>query len=396
MNILFFAPRFPYPAFKGDQVRAYNQLHELAQRHRITLVTFADASVTDAHRAHMQQFCERVITVPHRHSDIVWLARGMLSSLPMQTVLYSSREMQAVLNGLLSAHQFDLVHVQLARVAHYFEHYARLPRVLDFVDALSVNMQRRAQQERNLIIKIGAHLEANRLRAYEAKLCSAYDQAVIVSQSDRAEIGDFANLSVVPLGVDTTQFAFAPATSREENLIMFSGNMSYFPNINAITWFIKNVLPHIWLTLPSARLEIIGINPTAEIQALARHDSRIHVAGKVSDIAQQLTRASIAIAPMQAGSGIQFKVLEAMACGTPVIATSLAIQGIEAEANKHLLVADTVQDFANQVVRLLSDSALRAHLSECARDLIKTHYTWAQSISALEAVYEKALAGRHA
>ena len=394
MKILFLAPRFPYPPYKGDQVRAYHHLRLLSQRHRVTLLSFDDAAPRTAATDIIQSFCEQVVTVPFKTISMVgWFLRGVASGYPFQTALFQSRAMKNAVQTLLAQHQFDIIHVQLARMAPYFEADLRTPRVIDLVDALSVNMQRRHQQERGPMW-LATWLEWRNMQRYERFICQQFERATVVSSSDRSAIGDFENLHINANGVELDKFPFADQTQREPNSLVFSGNMRYFPNVNGVCWFIQHVFPRIKHHLPNVRFYIVGTDPHPQVLQLAQHDPQIIVTGHVDSVAAHLSRASVAVMPMQAGSGMQFKVIEAMACGTPAVATPFGIGGVDVQHGQHLLIADTPDDFAMQVQRLLTDVHLRTHLATQGRHLVETHYTWDRSIEALEAVYEMAIRDR--
>jgi sugar transferase (PEP-CTERM/EpsH1 system associated) len=403
VNILFLAPRFPYPPYKGDQVRSYHQIRLLAKRHRITLLTFEELPIGAQAHAHIDNLCEDVISVPLHLRGPFWMWRALYKAYPLQTLFYYTTAMFKTIDELLGERSFDLLHAQLARVTPYFENISHLPKVVDFVDALSLNMWRRAKRERNWVTKLGCWIEYRRLARYERDLCSKFDQATIVSHSDRDAIGQYENLHVIPNGVQIELFKFLPALARKPNLLMFTGNMSYFPNVNAVTWFVNEVLPLIKTHVPDIQLEIVGVDPRLSVRKLALDNPNVTVTGHVPDIANYISHANVAIVPMQAGSGIQNKMLEAMACGTPVVATPFALNGVEfgqseksqlsengAKHGEHLLVASDAESFANHILQLLQNMELREHLATNARKLVEQCFTWEKSVATLECVYEKA------
>jgi glycosyltransferase involved in cell wall biosynthesis len=190
-------------------------------------------------------------------------------------------------------------------------------------------------------------------------------------------------------GVDLQRFQFTPDGHQGKTLV-FTGNMSYFPNVNAVTWFANEVFPLIKAAVPDVRFFVVGTNPHPTIQALAQRDPAITVTGHVQNMQDYLATATIAVVPMRAGSGMQFKVIEAMACGTPVIVTPYALGGIDVAHEQHLLVAATANEFATQVTRLLQDADLRLRLAHAARQLVVDNYTWERVVSDLEMVYQQA------
>jgi sugar transferase (PEP-CTERM/EpsH1 system associated) len=393
MKILFVSARLPYPSLYGDQVRAFNQLKILGRRHDITLLSFVHGRVSPEAHAALAPFCRKILAVPHhwRHKAIGCL-RGAFSRYPIQTLFHQSGAMARAVRQHLSSGAFDLVHVQLVRMAPYFENVTGIPRVLDLIDALSLNMDRRSRRERGPL-KFAAAMERNRLMTYERAVCAAYDQTIVVSSLDRAAIGDFSNLHTIPMGMDLDKFPFHTG-QRQPNSIVFSGNMGYFPNIDAAKWFVYEVLPLVKSRIPDVRLKIVGVNPHPDVRRLAEYDPAVTVTGYVEDMYAHLNQATVAVAPLRAGSGMQIKVIESMATGTPLVATSFGLGGIDVVGGRHVLIADEPDAFAAHVVRLLNDGSLRSTLASNARQLVKEKYTWERSVEMLHRVYGLALS-RH-
>jgi glycosyltransferase involved in cell wall biosynthesis len=266
-------------------------------------------------------------------------------------------------------------------------------RVVDLIDALSLNMARRYQYDRPPLRWL-AWLEAARLLRYERRLCESVDRAVVCASPDREAIGPFARLAIVGNGVDPTEHVFE-RDGRDPHAIVLSGNMGYFPNVHAARWFAGQVLPRVRRAVPEVTLRIVGARPHRTVRHLAVVDPAvIVVSGFVDRMHSHLRRAGIAVAPLHAGSGQALKVLEAMASGTPVVATPVAAAGVGARHDEHLLVAEGPQAFADQTVRLLRDAALADRLAASARRLVETRHTWEHSIDALEAVYRSAMEER--
>ncbi|MGO9453012.1 MAG: glycosyltransferase [Candidatus Binataceae bacterium] len=296
--------------------------------------------------------------------------------------------MRRVIARLLSERRHDLIHVQLSRMAGLLEGATPIPRVIDFVDALSLNLRRRAAHDR-LPLNLVARAEASRLLRYEREVCRTWDRAMVVSAVDRAAIGDFPNLGVNPSGVDLEAFPYRNE-GREPSTIVFSGNLGYFSNVDAISWFAREIFPRIVREAPNAKLLIVGARPSRKVTALANLDPRIRIIGMVDLLQPYLQRCTVAIAPMRAGSGQLFKILEAMASGAPLVATSRAAEAIEAESGRHLFVADDAESFARAALRLIHEPALGASIAQEARRLVESHYRWESSVAELEESYRLA------
>jgi sugar transferase (PEP-CTERM/EpsH1 system associated) len=391
LSILFVTARFPLPLLSGDRNRAFHQLRWLSQRHRVTLVTHADKHHTAPAQALLEQQGVRVITVPFsRAGAAMRIARAALTSdLPLQTALYNSAAARETVRSLIESERFDLAHIQLARTVPLLDAHADLPRVVDLIDALSLNMRRRADHDRGWL-RWAARMDAARLQRYERVICEDAGAALVVASPDRDAIGPYPSLHIVPNGVDLTEFPYVPAF-RDPHQLVFTGNLGYFPNIDAVSWFVDQVLPLVWQEAPDTRLTIAGARPARRILAYAQRDPRITVAGDVEHLHPVLSTARVAVAPMRAGSGQLLKVLEAMSSGTPVVTTSRGLSGIDATPGQDLLVADTPAAFAAHVVSLIRDNRLSARLASAGRSLVERLYTWERSAADLERIYLKVL-----
>lgn len=389
MRILFLASRFPYPLTQGDRLRAYNFLQHLSKAHHITLVTPIQSQQEYEYLPYLESCCQQIEAVPiTRISKLKNILRAPLSTLPLQVTYYQHEQIQKKVNELLSQKQFDIVHTQLARMAPFVQPWSSLPKVLDFIDALSLNMARRAKQEKGLKSLVFG-IEARRMSRYERQLVGQFDQCIISSPIDRNVIGDFSNLEVIANGVSLDNFPYV-TTERTPNTIIFAGNMSYFPNINAVCYFVDRVLPLIRSTIPEVRFTIVGPNFSAHLKQRFLQ-SGVEITGFVPDVHAFLKTSTVAIAPMQSGSGIQNKVLEAMATGTPVVATSYGIGSLPVQSGQHLLIADSPQEFAQSVIQLLSDQKLHRAIAINARQMVEASFTWEQAVQRLETIYQNAL-----
>lgn len=391
MRVLFVTNRYPGQLAHGDQLRAWQQIRHLSQRHAITLVTFDRKPPPPAWRDAVERCCERVIVAPR--SRIAMAARALAAlpgARPLQVAMHDDVPVPGGLDALLAQGRFDVAHVALVRLGALAERLAPLPCVVDFVDALSLNMARRAALDA-VPWRWLAQLEAPRLARAERALCKRVAMAAVCSATDRAAIGDIGNLAVVPNGVDLDAFAFTPYEARTG--LVFVGNLGYFPNVDAVTWFVREVLPR----LPAGlRLTLVGANPSPAIVRLARGEPRIELVGPVPDVHPYLARAQVAIVPLRAGSGQQLKMIEAMASGTPVVATSLSAAGLGVADGEQALVADDAAGMAAAIERLVHEPAFAAALARRAREFVEARHGWAQSAVQLEQLWTSAAQGLHA
>lgn len=390
MNLLFVTSRFPYPPTTGDRLRALQQLKWLSRRHRITLVSLAAATPTPTAMEALKPYCAELKLVPFRWWEgLGQLGRRLFSSLPLQVALYENRELRATLETLLAEEHFDLLHMQSARSTLNLPARVAIPRVLDLIDALSVNMTGRCRHDRGPARWL-AGLEAGRLRRYESRLCRQWDRLTLVSAQDREAIGPWANLCLNPNGVDPEDFPYV-AEGRTRDEILFTGNLGYFANVEAAIWFNREVFPRIRARRPEVKWLLVGARPHRSLLSLARKDPGIEVQADVERMHPYLARASLAVAPIRTGSGQSLKVLEAMAAGTPLVATPFAVRELAVESGRHLWLAGEPEAFADQVLSLLEDPLRAQTLAASARALVESQYTWRQAVEQLEHLYQDLL-----
>lgn len=385
LKLLFLASRFPHPPLRGDQVRAYHQLRLLGLHHDVTLVCFSEETTTIRDQAAIRGFCKEIIAVPVSPLDgVKGMLRAAFRGLPFQVGLYDSSAMRRRLSSLLADGRYDLVHVQLARMAPLLPP-GTAPVLVDLVDALSLNRTRRGGFDPTPAGWV-AWVEHTRLRRYEERLCRTHDRLTVVSEADRRFIGSFSSLVVNANGVDLERFS-PGGEPRDRRKIVLTGNLGSFPNADAALWFARAVLPLVRRQRPDVHWIAAGARPSRELVRLGRDDSRVTVTGVVPDLRTYLVKSCLAVAPLRSGSGQSTKVLEAMASCTPLVATTRTLGGLAVEGERHLLVADTAEDFARQVLRLLEDPDLAGRLAREARAYVEQNHRWERSVGELQELY---------
>ena len=388
MKILFITARFPYPPFKGDQAIPYYRLKHMGNKDEITLLTFYENKKELTYIEKIAPYCKEVITVKKSFFKSLFnmLVFGLFSKRPFQVLYYRSRAFEKQLKEIMDKKEnaFDILHVYMLRMAEYGKDIP-LPKTLELIDSMQMNFQRRMGKEkwpRKFFFK----MELHRLKHYENEMVEKYDRSIVVSGKDRDFIGHPEVVSIEP-GIDTHEFHPENKLSTEK-VIAFTGNMGYFPNKNAILWFLTNCWESIREQVPDARLVIAGKNPGSGIAKYHDGDS-VRVTGYVDSIAGVLKRARLAVAPMQAGSGMQFKILEAMACGLPVVTTGLGLGSIPAKNNESVFVADDPGTFSQYCVRLLTDDSLAETMGKNAAQTVRQTFNWEKNVSALYSLYEE-------
>ena len=406
MRLLYITPYVP----SRIRTRPYNLIRTLiGLGHRITLLTATDTSPEEQEQADkLREWGMRVETFP------VSLARSLSNCLralptrePLQAVYSYHPEMERRLRELSRSGSFDVVHIEHLRAARLVRAVGHTPMVYDSVDCISLLFEQAAQSGAQLRSRLMTAVDLARTRRYEARLLTLYDQVVITSRRDKEALEELAHrylspdaqlapITVVTNGVDLEYFhppktRFFGKNPVSPPTIVFTGKMSYHANVAAVLYFVQEVLPHIWAQDPDVRFQIVGQAPPETVRQLAA-DERIQVTGTVDDLRPYLAQASVAVCPALYAVGIQNKVLEAMAMETPVVCTSAAFAGLEAQRGKEALVADGPEAFATQILRTCSNPILAERLSNAGRRYVETHHSWEASARRLVKVYERARA----
>lgn len=388
MKILFLTSRFPYPPFRGDKLRVFNFIKGLSEHHDIVLVSYIDPDEQDLVKE-MKKYCSRVATtVLKKSGSYSRMLKGAAGKTPFQVLYYQSPEMKQLVEKVIKEEKPDVIHAHLFRMAPYAFPFKDTPKVLDLCDSIALNYSRFLSYRRD-IANPAYRVERSRVARYEAEVTAKFDTNVVISSEDEAFLktnGADGRMAIVANGVDFDYFKSDETVEKKPHRLCFTGTMSYFPNTDGMLFFAREVLPLVKKEVPDVELFIIGNNPTADIKKLA-DDSAVTVTGFVDDVRPLARSSSVFVCPIRAATGLNNKVLEAMAMGISIVATPGACEGIAVHPEKDILLGSTPQDLADQVVRLLGDEPLRRSLANSALDLVRKDYSWDHNIRKLEAIY---------
>jgi sugar transferase (PEP-CTERM/EpsH1 system associated) len=405
MDLLFLVPYVP----NLIRVRPYNLIRSLTARgHRVTVMTLSTGEEDDL--AKLKDLCHRV----YAYDLPTWRSfYNALTAIPTATPLQAMycwqpalahRSTQIIKNGNEKI-PYDVIHIEHLRGAcyglHLKEHLNNLdlqvPFVWDSVDCITHLFDQAAARSQKKISRWLTRFELGRTRDYEGFLIRQFDRVLVTSQVDQQALLSLApsdspppSISVLPNGVDLAYFSPDDRVARQDATLVVSGKMSYHANVTMVLALVNQILPLVRKGRPEVNLWIVGKDPTSQIKNLAR-DPAITVTGTVDDIRPYLRAASIAVAPIQYGAGIQNKILEAMACGAPVISTSQAISALEAQPGQDLLVADPPAEFAGTILALLDDREQQRKLSAAGRRYVEQHHNWDHIAAQLEEIYLAAI-----
>lgn len=373
MKIFILLPRFPYPIEKGDKLRAYHQIRHLSKDHDIILCTLNHKRPSAADIAQLKPYCKSITTIHLSKTTLAWnLIRAFFKGIPLQVGYYYSCRAQQQINRLIEQHQPDHIYCQLLRTAEYVKTNPQ-PKTIDYQDVFSKGAQRRSETAPWYLIPI-LKLEYKRLCQYEYEVFERFDHKTIISKPDRDliphprrdEIGIIAN------GVDHD--FFKPMKKAKTFDLVFTGNMGYPPNVNSAVFLAREILPLIHQQLPGVKLLLAGASPHPRVQALA--SDHVSVTGWVDDIRTCYASARIFIAPMQIGTGLQNKLLEAMSMQLPCITSKLANNALGATPKQEILIGETPQDYAKQVIELLQNEEKANSLAKNGYRFVINNYHW--------------------
>lgn len=375
MRVLFLSARFPYPPHRGDRLTTHHLLRTFSRRHEVELVSFADGTEPPEALQNVAKLCSRVESVALSRSRS-WLQAwsGLPSAVPSQVSFYRSAAMTARVRSLIDTGNYDVVFAQLVRMAPHVSAVRGPAKVLFMGDSLSMALGRSLAYEPSWK-RPGVQWERRRLDRYEVDATHWFDETWLLSPVDledlRARGG--VRLALTPHGVDERLFDI-PLSSRSSKDVFFLGNLSVPHNIDAARWLARDIWPGIHAAVPGARLILGGADPTPEVRALAKLNG-VSVPGAVPDLLDTWRSVAVLVAPLRFSTGIQNKVIEAMAAGVPVITTPAVATGL-GEGSAHLVQAGTVEDTVEQTARVLAQPDLQLETVRRARAFVKEHFTW--------------------
>ncbi len=386
MNILYLAHRIPYPPNKGEKIRAFHQIQQLAKTHAVYLACLIDEEGDWQFVPKLETCCTAVDVVARQSLTSLWkTAQAFVSQTPLSVGAFYVDELYKKIHRRLNSIRFDCIFVLSAAMAEYVRTVSDIPKIMDFVDVDSEKWRTYAAQ-RAFPLSWVYRLEANRLARYEETIARTFDLSLFVTEQEKMlfqkRVAD-CPIAVVPNGVDLEYFSFALRSSPCPPVVVFVGAMDYFPNVDAVRYFCDDIFPLICQVVPETRFYIVGRNPTRQVRALGRRPNVI-VTGAVQDVRSYLAEATVAVAPFRIARGIQNKVLEAMAVGLPVVGTSTVFQGMQVTPADGVRKADEAQSFAQEVLTFLTNPNLFQDSARAARRYVERGHQWTEQGKRLE------------
>jgi glycosyltransferase involved in cell wall biosynthesis len=404
MRILYIVPYVP----SLIRSRSYNLIYYLNQLgHEVTVVTLQSNEAESEDVARLKKECHRLIVYDlPKWRSLYNCLRVLPSSRPLQSVYCWQPEMAHGLKALLTAENghppFDVIHVEHLRGAQYGlylkEMGTAVPIVWDSVDCISFLFEQAIKQTKSQFGRLITNLDLNRTRQFEGSVVNEFDRVLVTSPIDKEALlalasPDVPEPPVMVLAQGANLEAFTPdrTVKRDAATIIVTGKMSYHANITMVMHLVEAIMPLVWQERPDAKLMIVGKDPSPALQKLAEQ-SNIIVTGMVPELAPYLRQATLAVAPIPYAAGMQNKVLEAMACATPVVVSPQAAKSFTAVPHQHFLVGDRPTTFAAHILTLLNNPQFAQHLGENGYQFVKHHHDWRQIAGNLADIYQSLMA----
>lgn len=395
VKILFLAHRVPFPPDKGERIRAFYEIVFLARQHQVDLFSLARSEEEVKHGASLKTWCQTVTVCKIRKGETIFnAALSLMRREPLSLAFFRSQDLRKQVLHALARERYDLIFVYCSSMAQYLPDPPPCPVVVDFVDTDSAKWAQYAQHARFPMSLIYAR-EAQQLSRLELRLLEIASHSIIISAKEAKQLSaDDRRIKVVGNGVETAkaEIDILPEIAALEPYVVFVGTMDYLPNVDAVTYFARDIFPLLRREHPSLKFVVVGRNPSRRVRDLSRVEG-IVVTGTVPNVQDYLRRAQVAVAPFRVSQGIHNKILEAVAAGVPIVCTSAPAEGLPEQVRKIIIVSDGAEEFSRSVSSLLCDQNARKSFAELAKPL-REELDWNRVLSPIASVIEDAVAKR--
>ncbi|MEO8581080.1 MAG: glycosyltransferase family 4 protein [Patescibacteria group bacterium] len=394
MNILMLTPYLPYPLLSGGQIRTYNLLKKLAQKHKVTLFALIKEESERQFIPELEKYCQKVRVFKRSKKPFTFrnIFKTGLSSFPFLVIRNLTPETKDAVVEELRKESYDLIHA---------ETFYMMPNIPDTdIPILLVEQTIEYLGYESFADKIWLpflkpllRLDITKIRKWEEYYWKSCTKLITMSGEDKIFINQTIDnpnkIEVVSNGVDTEWFAQKTKHLPKDPTILSVGTFNWLPNVEAVKFLVNQVWPIVKKSLPKAKLWIVGNAPTKEIFEFQQKDNSITVTGGIPDIRDAFAGAHVLLAPVFSGKGTRYKILEAMASETPIVATSTAVEGLGVTDGEHVLVGDTAEEMAELTLKMLSDNELQRKLAKNGKEFVRKNYDWQQISQKLDRIYRE-------
>jgi len=385
MKIFVLLSRVPYPLEKGDKLRAFNQIKELAKSNTIILCALNPDSDLDKQKAfsELQPYCHSINFLDLPIHKRLWnMGKAFLGNIPIQAGYFYNSTAAKEINRLIKTYKPDHLYCQFIRTTEYIKDI-NIKKTLDYQDVLSHGLKRRLEKA-SFIKKPFFKMEYKRVLNYENKVFDIFDNKTIISIPDKNLIPhkNKEEIHVIPNGVD---HSFFKPLNREKTVdVVFTGNMAYPPNVDAAEYLVKQIMPIVWKKRPSTTVLLAGASPVKRVLTL--QSKLVNVSGWMDDIRDSYSSALVFIAPMRIGTGLQNKLLEAMSMKLPSITTPLANDALQAKDGKEILIGADANELATHIIELLNNKKLYDTIAQSGYNFVHNNHSWEKATEKLNEI----------
>lgn len=385
-------PYLPYPLLSGGQIRTYNLLKKLAKKHEITLFALIKHESEREHIAELQNLgiTVKLFKRTAKPFTLKNIFKTALSSYPFLVIRNFVPEVTEAVKKELKSKSYDLIHAETFYMMPHIPE-TTVPKLLVEQTIEYLGYESFAQHI-PLFLKPLIAIDIAKIRRWESYYWHSCSVLIVMSEEDKnfiaKQIGQKQKIEVVANGVDTKWFAQKKRTPTTQPTLLSVGTFKWLPNVEAVNFLVNKIWPLVKKQLPKARLWIVGNSPTKAVLSLEKSDPQITVTGNIPDIRDAFSSADVLVAPVFSGKGTRYKVLEAMASGTPVVATPTAIEGLGLTKGVHALTSTTAEGIANHIVKLLSSPETKDRLAKAGRIFVKNNFDWDLISNKLDTIYK--------
>ena len=400
MKILWLKTELLHPVDKGGKIRTYHLLKQLKADHHVTYLTLDDGAAPADAAASALEYCHDLIRIPHLTREkfsagfYAELAINLASPLPYAIRKYKSEAMTRAITSATSKNYFDVVICDFLAPAVNLPPRLQTPVVLFQHNVEAEIWRRHHEVQQNAAKRLYLYRQWRKMQRFEAEACRRVDSVIAVSEADaRMMERDYGVAKVydIPTGVDVEFFRPANEAEVRPNSLVFTGSMDWLPNEDAINYFTQQILPLIRNSIADVSLTVVGRNPSRGLLDLAKREPSIKVTGRVDDVRPYMESAAAYIVPLRIGGGTRLKIYEALAMEKPTISTTIGAEGLNIDDGEDILLADTPQDFANTVVRVLTDSSFARRVGTRGAQTVRERYGWKQVAAEFDSICQAAL-----
>jgi glycosyltransferase involved in cell wall biosynthesis len=393
MKILMLTPYLPYPLLSGGQIRTYNLLKKLATKHDITLFALIKNEEEKKYIPELEKYCRKVQVFKRSEKPFTLknIFKAIFSSYPFLVIRNYVPETIGAIKEELAKEKYDLIHAEtFYMMPHLPENDIPTILVEQTIEYLGYESY---AKKAPAFVKPLLETDIKKIRQWELHYWRVCDKLIVMSDDDKEfisqQIHDQAKIDVVANGVDSAWFNQIPRKLTPEPTILSVGTFKWLPNQEAVDFLVQKIWPEIKKLLPTIKLWIVGNAPTNKVIAYGEKDPQIEVLGRVPDIRQAFKEAHVLVAPVFSGKGTRYKILEAMASGTPVVASKIAVEGLNIKHGTHVLTSNSAKDLAKLTVELINDQKLWEKLSVNGKKFVSENFDWKEISKKLDMIYKE-------